>query len=431
LLQVLLIALNAFFSCAEVAVLSVNETKLDKKASEGDKKASRLERIAKQPGKILTAVKAAATLFGLLGSAFASVNFSHRLVSLLLSLGVTMSQSALNALSVVIITLAVSFLTILLGDIVPKRIAVERSESLAYEMSGVISMTSRLFAPFAFLLTASANGALRLFGIDPSDAADDVSEEEIRMMVDAGSKNGVIDDDEKDIIQNVFEFDDTPVEQFATHRTDLCILWLEETDEEWAAAIKESRHSVYPVCGESIDDIVGVLYTKDYFRLEDKSRDLVMKYAVKPAAFVPYSAYADVLLRQMKRTRNHFAVVLDEYGGTLGIVTMSDLLEQLVGDIGEADDEPEPLEIVPLGEDRWKILGTAPLDEVAEALNVELPAEDHDTFGGYVLACRGSLPEDGATFELDTDELHITVDTIKDHRIESAVVQVMHSEEKQ
>lgn len=425
LLQIVLIALNAFFACAEIAVLSVNETKLEKMAAEGNQKAARLARLTEQPAKFLATIQVAITLAGFLGSAFAADNFSDRLTKLLISAGVKIPESTLDSIAVIIITLILSFLTLVFGELVPKRIAMKRSESLALGMSGVISVISKIFAPLVFVLTASTNGVLRLLGIDPSAEEDDVSEEEIRMMVDAGSKQGVIDDDEKDIIQNVFEFNDTPVEQFATHRTDVCILWTEETDEEWDATIKDSRHSVYPVCGESIDDIMGVLYVKDYFRLDDKSRDSVMKNAVKPAAFVPYSAYADVLLRQMKRTRNHFAVVLDEYGGTLGIVTMSDLLEQLVGDIAEADDEVEPLDIVPLSENEWRILGVASVDDVAEALNVELPTDDYDTFGGYILACRGSLPEDGATFELDTENLHINVEEIKDHRIERATVRVM------
>ncbi len=425
--QLVLIALNAIFACAEIAVISMSEAKLSKLAEQGNKKAKRLQKLTTEPAKFLATIQVAITLSGFLGSAFAASNFSPYIVNALIklfSLSETMA-GALNSLAVVIITLILSYLTLIFGELVPKRLAMKKTEQLALGMSGLVYFISKLFAPIVFILTISTNAVLRLCGIDPNAEEDAVSEEEILMMVDSGSEKGVIDVEEKDLIQNVFEFDDLTVGEFCTHRTDLAILYAEEDISEWEKSIQETRHSLYPICEETVDKVVGVLNTKDYFRLGDKSRDSVMKNAVKPAYFIPESIHADVLLRQMKQTRNHFAVVLDEYGGTAGIVTMNDLLEQLVGDLETDTDETEIREeIESVGENTWKIQGCASLEEVAEKLEVELPVEENDTFGGFVFSCYGSVPDDGTTFDVEYERLNISVTEIKEHRIESCIVVV-------
>ncbi len=422
LLQVALIALNAVFACAEIAVLSVSDAHLAQLAEQGDKRALRLARLTSQPARFLATIQVAITLSGFLGSAFAADNFSHRLTTWILSWGVSIPEKTLDTITLILITLILSYLTLIFGELVPKRLAMKKAEKLALGMSGLINFISKLFAPLVALLTASTNGVLRLMGIDPRAEEDEVSEEEIRMMVDAGGRKGVIDAEEQEIIQNVFEFDDTPVGEFATHRTELSLLWMEESPEEWEATIRESRHSRYPICGEDADDVVGILNTKDYFRLTDKSRENVMKKAVRPAYFVPESLRADVLFRQMKKTRNHFAVVLDEYGGTAGIVTMNDLLEQLVGDLDDEEAAPPPQPAMEQLDSRtWKIRGDAELDEVAEKLGVALPTEEYDTFGGFVFGSYGSVPEDGSSFEVDACGLHIKTLEIREHRLIKAL----------
>ncbi|MEG0649514.1 MAG: hemolysin family protein [Oscillospiraceae bacterium] len=337
LLQVFLIALNAVFACAEIAVISMNDNRLAKLAAEGDKRAIRLARLTSQPARFLATIQVAITLSGFLGSAFAAENFSDGLVSWLISLGVAVPAATLDAIAVVVITLVLSYFTLIFGELVPKRVAMHKAEALALGMSALITGIAKLFAPIVWFLTISTNAILRLMGIDPSAEDDEVSEEEIRMMVDVGSENGAIDYEEKQFIQNVFEFDDLTVGDIATHRTELSLLWLEENMEDWKATIHNSRHTLYPVCNESADDIVGILNAKDYFRLDDKSRDNVMQHAVKPAYFVPKSVKADVLFRNMKHSHNSLAVVLDEYGGVIGIVTLNDLVEQLVGDLGDVE----------------------------------------------------------------------------------------------
>ena len=423
LLQVLLIALNAVFACAEIAVISMNDSKLVKLAAEGDKRAVRLARLTSQPARFLATIQVAITLSGFLGSAFAAENFSDGLVNWLLGLGVPIPAATLDAVAVVVITLVLSYFTLIFGELVPKRVAMRKAEALALGMSALISGIAALFAPIVWFLTISTNAVLRLLGIDPNAEDETVSEEEIRMMVDAGSEKGAIDPEEKDFIQNVFEFDDLTAGEIATHRTEISLLWLEESMEEWEQTIHNSRHTRYPVCDDSADHIVGILNAKDYFRLEDHARDHVMKNAVKPAYFVPESVKADVLFQNMKRTRNPLAVVLDEYGGMTGIVTINDLIEQLVGDLG--DDEPEQHEqpeIEQIDSETWRIRGDASLEAVSAALGVSLPEEEYDTFNGLVFDALGAIPQDGATAEIETAGLVIKVTEIRGHQVETAVV---------
>lgn len=418
LLQLILIFLNAVFACAEIAVLSVNEAKITKLEESGNKKAKKLRRLTEQPSKFLSTIQIAITLSGFLGSAFAADNFASRLVAWLTSLGVQMDPDVLQNIAVVVITLVLSYVTLILGELVPKRIAMKKSEQMALGMASMLCGVSKIFTPIVWFLSVSTNGVLRLFGIDPNEEDEEVGEEEIRLMVDESSQKGVIDEQEQKMIQNVFEFDDLTVSEFATHRTDIAILWTEEDAETWENTIHETRHSIYPVCGDTIDDVVGVLSVKDYFRMRGADRETIMKDAVKPAYFVPEGIHADVLFKQMQTTRNHFAVVLDEYGGMMGIVTMNDLLEQIVGDLNDDDEAPaEEPDIRRISDDTWEIHGVASLSDVSEELGVELPEEKYDTMGGYVFSSYGVVPEDGSEFEVELPPLNVKVTEIKDHRI--------------
>ena len=423
LLQVLLILLNAVFACAEIAVISINDAKLARMAAEGDKRAIRLARLTSQPARFLATIQVAITLSGFLGSAFAAENFSDGLVNWLVSLGVGVPAATLDAIAVVIITLVLSYFTLIFGELVPKRVAMRKAEPLALGISGLISAIAKLFAPIVWFLTASTNAVLRLLGIDPNAEEETVSEEEIRMMVDVGSQKGTIDHEEKQFIQNVFEFDDLTAGEIATHRTDLTILWLEESMEEWAATIHNSRHTRYPVCGESADDVVGILNAKDYFRLTDRSRETVMEQAVETPYLVPDSVKADVLFRNMKGGCHPLAVVLDEYGGMTGIVTINDLVEQLVGDLGEEDVCRNALPLIEaVDSGTWKIRGEAPLEEVAQTLGVTLPCDDFDTFNGLIFGAMATIPEDGSTIEVETFGLVIRVTEIRNHQVVTALV---------
>ena len=427
LIQVVLIALNAIFASAEIAVLTVNEAKLERMAEQGNKRAGRLFRLTREPAKFLATIQVAITLSGFLGSAFAADNFSDPLVDLALSLGVNVPRSTLDVIAVVLITLILSYVTLIFGELVPKRIAMKRSEQIAMGISGIVSGISVAFKPLVWLLSVSTNLVLRLCGIDPNEAEDQVSEEEIRMMVDAGSENGTIDHQEKEFIQNVFEFNDIMVGNISTHRTDVVVLWLEDSDRVWEKTIHDSRHTLYPVCDGSPDKIVGILNAKDYFRLSDKSRRSVMDQAVHPAYFVPETIKADLLFRNMKKTRNTMAVVMDEYGGMVGIITIYDLIEELVGDLGDEPDDPgdpEPY-IEELDSGLWKLVGNVPLKDIHETTGLELCSEDYDTFTGFVFDALGTIPDNGEQdIDLELKGMKIHISRILDHQVDLATIAV-------
>lgn len=425
LLQIILIALNAVFACAEIAVLSINETKLERMADQGDKRAKRLFHLTREPAKFLATIQVAITLSGFLGSAFAADNFSEPLVDWVINLGITVPRATLDTIAVVLITLILSYFTLVFGELVPKRVAMKKAEALGLGISGLIRGISIVFKPIVWFLSASTDAVLRLLGIDPNEEDEQVSEEEIRMMVDAGSEKGAIDEQEKEFIQNVFEFDDLTAREIAVHRTDVTMLWVEDSMEEWNKTIHNSRHTLYPVCGDSADNIIGILNAKDYFRLDDKGRECVMQNAVKAPFFVPETIKADVLFRKMKKSRNIMAIVLDEYGGVEGIVTLNDLIEQLVGDLGEDTAEEAAAEphVEQMDENIWAIIGNVELYDIERALGVDIGMEDVDTFSGLVFGELDMIPNDGEqNIELDFKGLHIHITHIENHQISNALI---------
>lgn len=432
ILQIVLIAINAIFACVEIAVVSVNDTKLEKMVSDGNKKAMRLQKLTSQPSRFLATIQVAITLSGFLGSAFAADNFSEPLVAWLVSIGTPIPEKTLDTIAVVLITLILSYVTLIFGELVPKRVAMQKTESIALGLSGMITAVSKIFAPLVWLLTVSTNGVLRLLGIDPNQQEEQVTEEEIRMMVDAGSEKGAIDCEEKELIQNVFEFNDISVDEVCTHRTDVTLLWMDESIEKWDETIHKTRYSYYPVCGEDVDDIIGILDAKDYFRLKEKNHEILMREAINPPYFVLETVKASVLFQNMKKSGNYFAVVLDEYGGMEGIITVRDLIEELVGDLSDEEEANRPQEIEQISEDTWKIVGTTELDDVMDALGVELPVDEYDTFGGYIFGELGTVPDDGSQFELKTKDLIIKVVKVKEHRVENTVVKkIEHPQEEE
>ena len=418
LLQVLLIALNAIFACAEIAVISTNSAKLEQLAEKGDKRAKRLLKLTAQPARFLATIQVAITLSGFLGSAFAADNFAEPLVHWLAGHGIRIPEAVI----VILITLILSFFTLVFGELVPKRLAQRKAESLALGISGLVYGISKIFAPLVALLTVSTNGILRLCRIDPN-AEEEVSEEDIQLTVEAATKQGSIEEDEKEMIQNIFEFDDLTAGEIVTHRTELALLWLDEADDEWAHTIKSNRFTLYPVCQESVDNVVGILNAKDYFRLDSKDRDTVMQEAVRPAYFVPDGVKADLLFRNMKKERVSLAVVIDEHGGVLGIVTLNDLIERLVGDITDEETPiEETLEIEPLEDGSWRVLGSVSLDDLEKEMNFEFSHEDCDTVSGLALAIYGTIPADGTSFTVETEHLSIEVTNVVDRQAESAIV---------
>lgn len=422
ILLIVLIFLNATFAGAEIAVISMNDTKLKKLTADGDKRAWKLSALTEQPARFLATIQVAITLAGLLSSAFAAENFAGPLVTIMIDAGVSIPEEVLKTGSVFLITLILAYFNLVFGELVPKRIAMKKSESLALGMSGMLYTVSKVFAPLVFLLTASTNLILRLIGIDPDEDEENVSEEEIRLLLLAGNAQGTIRADENEIIQNVFEFDDISVEQICTHRIDVVSLDVNDGMEEWECVIHSTRHTYYPVCGEDYDDIIGVLDTKDYFRARDKSKDYIMKNAIDDVYFIPQSMKANVLFQNMKKSRAYFAVIIDEYGGLSGIVTLHDLMEALVGNIYDMEEEVKPKEIEKLDNNKWCIQGYCNLDNVSEELGVHLPVEIYDTFSGFVCGIVGRVPNDGEIFECESHGLKINVHQVSNHKIDSTTV---------
>ncbi|MBQ6893699.1 MAG: HlyC/CorC family transporter [Clostridia bacterium] len=419
LLQFVLIGLNAFFACAEIAVLSVNDAHLAQLMEQGDKKAMRIARFKNDSASFLATIQVAITLSGFLGSAFAADNFSGVLTDLLAKV-IHIDVEVIDSISVILVTLILSYFTLVLGELVPKRLAMKRAESLALSMSGVIRVISICFQPVVAFLSVSTNVVLRLFGIDPNAEDETVYEDDIKDLVDQGSRVGEIDSDEREIIHNLFEFDDISVGELATHRTDLTVLFLEDSMEDWHNTIITSSFSYFPVCGDTTDDVVGVLSVKKYHALDDKSRDSVMNNAVSEPCFVPAGMRADALFKQMKKSKKHFVVVLDEYGGVSGIATMKDLIAQIVGDFDdEADVTPD---IVNVSDKVYDINGTTPLNDVATELAIELPVDEFDTFGGYIMGLFETVPDDGEIKVPETEDLAFTHCIIENHRIISVRV---------
>ncbi len=436
LIQIVLIALNAIFASAEIAVLGISETKLEKMAEEGNRRAKRLYKLTREPAKFLATIQVAITFSGFLGSAFAADNFSEPLVEWVSKdLGFTaIPVSALENIAVIIITLILSYITLIFGELVPKRIAMKKSESIALGISGLVRGISVIFRPIVALLSVSTNIVLRLIGIDPNADEEEVTEEEIIMMVEAGSEKGTIEDTEREIIQNVFEFNDTIAGDIAVHRTDVVMLMLEDSLEEWEEIIFESGHTLYPVCKDSPDNVVGIFNLKHYFRLREKTRENIMEACVTPAYFVPETIKADVLFKNLKKTSNQIAIVMDEYGGMVGIITMNDLIEELVGDLSD-DDNPENsdepyTELVEEG--TWQIFGNIELEALEEDTKIEFSTEDYGTLSGLVFDELGLIPDDGeCDIDLELKNATIKISKVEQHQVVLATITAKQPEENE
>ncbi|MBQ4585961.1 MAG: HlyC/CorC family transporter [Clostridia bacterium] len=424
ILQIVLISLNAIFASAEIAVISSSSAKLEKLRDEGNKRAKRLLKISSNPSKFLSTIQVAITLASLLGSAFAADSFGELLSDSVvgwLAIENPTAIATVESVCVLAITLVLSFFSIVFGELVPKRVAMKNPEKTALGISGLLSFVSICFTPFVWILTKTTNGILRLFKINPNEEDSKVTEEEIRLMVNSSTLSGEIDESENEMIQNIFEFDDISIAEICTHRTDVTFLYKEDSFADWKKTILSTRHGFYPVCGENADDVVGVLNAKKFFRCECNDQETAIKKTVEKPFLVPETIKADTLFEKMKETRNYFAIVIDEYGGTTGVVTMHDLLEVLVGELNDKDDV-EIVEIKKTGDNVWEIQGTAPIDDVCKELDITLDSESFDTFGGYIFGTIDVIPDDGTVFELETDTLSIKVTKIEDHRIEKCIV---------
>ncbi|MEI3099068.1 MAG: hemolysin family protein [Oscillospiraceae bacterium] len=415
LLQLVLIAVNALFAATEIAVISLNETKVRRMAEGGDRKAAKMLRMVTEPTGFLSTIQICITLAGFLGSAFAADNFSDKLVNWLINdCGVSgVSPSALDTISVIIITLVLSYFTLVLGELVPKRIAMKRPEGIARAVSGLMIGMTTVLRPAIWLLTVSTNGVLRLCGIDPKDNAEEVSEEEIIMMLDEGEEAGSIESGEKELIKNVFSLNDTTAEDVMVHRSQVAFLKRDDARTTLLNEIAESGYSRFPVYGENIDDIVGILYAKTYLTAQSRGERCEMKDFLMPPRFVHASTHINRILLDMQREHAHMAVVVDDYGGVIGIITLEDILEELVGEIWDESDEViENIRERPDGS--YDINGSTRLSDMCESVGCSIDS-NADTVGGWVTETLGGIPASGESFECSG--MLVTVESTDKRRV--------------
>ncbi len=416
LLLVVLILLNAFFAMSEIAVITLNDNKVKKQAKEGNKAAKILAKFIEAPSNFLATIQVGVTLSGFLASAVAADSFVGYVVAALPQY----NPQVVSSVSLVVITIILSFFTLIFGELVPKRVAMRSYESLSFRIAGTLRWIYIFEKPFVALLSWSTNGVLRLMGINPDEQPEEVTEEEIRMMVDVGNESGTIEESEKDMINNIFEFDDRTAEEVMTHRTDVTAIAVDTPIAEIISIAVEEGYSRIPVYREDLDDIIGILYVKDLLGrvLAEPDTPFALEEHMRTALYVPESTRCKDLLRVFKEKKLQMAVVVDEYGGTSGIVTMEDLLESIVGSIqDEYDDEEEGIH--KLTEDKYTLDGITSLDEVEKLFDIHFPEDaDYDTIGGFIIEELGRLPEEGEHPSFSWDGVNFTVLSMEERRID-------------
>ena len=415
LILVILIGLNAFFAASEIAFISLNDAKIEKQAKEGNKKAKQIEKMLENPSKFLATIQIGITLAGFLSSAFASDAFAYRLAPALndlIPIGVGVWQN----ISIVIITILLSFFTLIFGELVPKRLAMKNYEKIAFGTIGIIKAISIITAPFVKFLTATTNAISKIFGVTENEE-EIVTEEEIKMMVDQGEEKGTIEEDEKEYINNVFEFNDITASEIMTHRKDIFAVDINTSPGELLEEIikDDCKHSRIPVYDETIDEIKGILYVKDIIKNINK-KTFKIKNIVKEAYFVSQNKLINELFKELQKNKKQIAIIVDEYGGTSGLITMEDILEEIVGDIYDEYDDIEE-EYEKIDDKTYIISGSMPIYDVNKLLEAHIPEGDYDTVSGYLQEELGRIPTEEEIPVIETKELTFKIEEYEDKRI--------------
>ena len=415
LVLVILIGLNAFFAASEIAFISLNDNKIEKQAKEGNKKAKQIQKMLESPSKFLATIQIGITLAGFLSSAFASDTFAGLLAPNLNNL-IPIGIEAWENISIIIITIILSFFTLVFGELVPKRLAMKNYEKIAFGTIGIIRAIAIVTAPFVKFLTLTTNAISKLFGVGENEQ-EIVTEEEIKMMVDQGEENGTIEEEEKELINNVFEFNDITVSEIMTHRTDIFAVDVNMSGEEIKKKIIEDdcKHSRIPVYEETIDEIIGILYVKDLIKNVNK-KSFKIKNIMKEAYFVSQSKLINELFRELQKNKKQIAIIVDEYGGTAGLITMEDILEEIVGDIYDEYDDIEE-EYEKIDDNTYILSGSMPIYDVNKLMGVEIPEGDYDTLSGYLQEELGRIPEEEENPIIETKDLIFKIEEYEDRRI--------------
>ncbi len=415
LVLVILIGLNAFFAASEIAFISLNDNKIEKQAKEGNKKAKQIQKMLENPSKFLSTIQIGITLAGFLSSAFASDTFAALIAPTLNDL-IPLGIGVWKSISIILITIILSFFTIIFGELVPKRLAMKNYEKIAFGTIGIIRAISIITSPFVKLLTVTTNAISKLFGVNENDE-EVVTEEEIKMMIDQGEENGTIKEEEKELLNNVFEFNDKTVSEIMTHRTDMFAVDINMSAGELLEEIikDDCKHSRIPVYDETIDEIKGVLYVKDIIKNINK-KTFKIKNIMKEAYFVSQNKLINELFKELQKNKKHIAIIVDEYGGTAGLVTMEDILEEIVGDIFDEYDDIEE-EYEKIDENTYVLSGSMPIYEVNKLIKSNIPEGDYDTLSGYLQEELGRIPTEEENPIIETDELIFKIEEYEDKRI--------------
>lgn len=427
-----LILVNAFFAMSEMAIVTLNDSKMEKMADEGHKKAKKVLRLTEDSSRFLSTIQVGVTLAGFLTSAVAATSFSSILTAWLIDIFNISDGSVkglIASLSLILITILISYFSLVLGELLPKRIAMHNPESISFRVVGILLFFKAIMRPIVALLSASTNGMLRLFRINPKDTPQAVTEEEIRMLVDVGEEKGVIEESQKEMINNIFEFDDIVAADVMTHRTDVVAIDINDSFTTVLKTVMEEGYSRIPVYDDDLDDIKGVLYVKDLLKFvgQDLPKRGVSKL-MRKAYFVPESKKCGELFAEMTEKRIQLAIVSDEYGGFAGIVTIEDLLESIVGNMqDEYDDEEEEFE--KLNDTTYTIDGVTDIEEVEEELGIKLPQGEYDTVAGMIMSILGRIPEENETPTVEVAGCEFTVESINERRIERVKIVKLPIEE--
>lgn len=417
---VILILINAYFAATEIAFISLNDAKIEKDAKDGNKEAKQILKMLKSPSKFLATIQIGITLAGFLSSAFASDAFADELAPMLNNWMPFFSLEVWRGISIVLITIILSFFTLVFGELVPKRLAMKYYEKISYATIGVIRGISVITAPFVKLLTASTNMVSKIFGVGESEE-EVVTEEEIKMMIAEGEEKGTIEQGERQLLNNVFEFNDIIVSEIMTPRTDMYAIDINDNIKEILDEVDKFKYSRIPVYDESIDDIQGILFVKDILKPLKDGEDINVKQIMREPYFVPESKDIDELFKEMQQNKVQMAIAIDEYGGTAGLITMEDIIEELVGNIFDEYDEEE-IEVKKIDENTYILSGAVTSYELKKIFGIELPEGDYETLSGYLLDRLGRIPEDDEHPVIEDKELTYKVEEIEDRRIKSVKV---------
>lgn len=412
---VILILINAYFAASEIAFISLNDAKIERKAKEGNKKAKQIEKMLKSPSKFLATIQIGITLAGFLSSAFASDTFADILAPSLNNIFPAISVEAFRGISIVIITIILSFFTLVFGELVPKRLAMKYYEKVAYASIGIIRFISIIASPFVKVLTKSTNIISKIFGISENEE-EIVTEEEIKMMIDEGEEKGTIEQEEKEMINNIFEFNDITVSEVMTHRTDIFAVDISSDIEQVLKDLDDYKYSRVPVYSETIDNIEGILFVKDLLKYFRTKKPLKIKNMVREAYFVSENKPINELFKDLQKNKMQMAIVIDEYGGTAGLVTMEDLLEEIVGNIFDEYDDIEN-EIEKIDDNTFLISGKISVNELKKVLGIDVPEGEYETLSGYLLELLGRVPEDEEKPIIETDKVTYKIEEYEDKRI--------------